>query len=289
MVFEDLQHAGESVMSKVWMITGASRGLGSEIAKTALASGDTVIATARRKEDIRLDGGTDKLLSLSVDVTNEQQAIEATKDGVRQFGRIDVLVNNAGYGVLGAIEEASASEVEAIYRTNVFGLLNVTSAVLPTMKKQRSGHILNISSLGGYQSYPGWGIYCSTKFAVEGITEALQQELLPLGINATVVEPGFFRTDFMDSSSLHRTQVLSQDYEATVGKTRGFADENSGQQPGDPRKLAKVILEIVNAAVPPLRMPIGPDAVQRIIEKNRSVSLELEKWRSLAESTNYEQ
>ncbi len=276
-------------MSKVWMITGASRGLGAEIAKAALASGDTVIATARRKEDIRLGGETDKLLRLSVDVTNEPQAIEAAKDGVRQFGRIDVLVNNAGYGVLGAIEEASASEVEAVYRTNVFGLLNVTRAVLPTMKKQRSGHVLNISSLGGYQSYPGWGIYCSTKFAVEGITEALQQELLPLGISATVVEPGFFRTDFMDSSSLHRTQVLSQDYEATVGKTRGFADENSGQQPGDPRKLAKVILEIVNAAEPPLRMPIGPDAVQRIIEKNRSVSLELEKWRLLAESTNYEQ
>jgi len=273
-------------MSRVWMITGASRGLGLAIAGAALAVGDKVIATARRKENVKLEGGTDKLLKLSLDVTDQAQAAEAVRAGVRQFGRVDVLVNNAGYGVLGAIEEVSAAEVEAVYRTNVFGLLNVTRAVLPTMKEQRSGRILNFSSLGGYQASPGWGIYCSTKFAVEGITEALRQELLPLGIFATVVEPGFFRTDFMDQSSLHRTRGELQDYHETVGKTRAFADENNRQQPGDPEKLAKVIVKIVNAPLPPLRMPIGPDAVRRIIEKNHAVALELEQWRSLAESTD---
>lgn len=272
---------------KVWFVTGASRGMGLEIVKAVLESGDKVVATARKPGQFpALLINDPNLLVTQLDVTSEEQAKKAVEGAVQHFGRIDVLVNNAGYGLLGAIEESGASEVEAIYRTNVFGLLNVTRAVLPLLRKQGSGHILNMSSLGGYQASVGWGIYCSTKFAVEGITEALYGELKPLGIHATIVEPGFFRTDFMDSSSLQRTRGQIEAYAATVGKTRTFADANSGQQPGDPAKLARVLLEIVAEAEPPLRLPVGPDAVRRIEEKNNAVMAEVERWRILSESTN---
>jgi NADP-dependent 3-hydroxy acid dehydrogenase YdfG len=164
-------------MKRVWMITGASRGLGAQVAKTVLANGDLVIATARRKESIELTENRENTLALSMDVTDEAQVKGAVLAAKERFGRIDVLVNNAGYGLLGAIEESSPEEIEAIYRTNVFGLLHVTRAVLAVMRGQGSGHILNMSSLGGYQASAGWGIYGSTKFAVEGITEALYAEL----------------------------------------------------------------------------------------------------------------
>src|SRR5262245_37200175 len=168
---------------KTWLITGASRGIGALITEAVLTSGDAVVATARDPSSM-----TDhpRLLKLPLDVTNEPQARAAAARGIEEFGRIDVLVNNAGYGLLGAVEEASATEVEGVFATNVFGLLNVTRAVLPQMRSQRSGHIINMSSIGGYASYPGWGIYCATKFAVEGISEALSVELATLGIDATV-------------------------------------------------------------------------------------------------------
>jgi NAD(P)-dependent dehydrogenase (short-subunit alcohol dehydrogenase family) len=261
--------------------------MGLEIVKAVLESGDKVVATARKPGQFPASLSNDSNLFVTLlDVTSEEQAKMAVGCAIQHFGRIDVLVNNAGYGLLGAIEESGASEVEAIYRTNVFGLLNVTRAVLPLMRKQGSGHILNMSSLGGYQASAGWGIYCSTKFAVEGITEALHAELQPLGIHATVVEPGFFRTDFMDGSSLQRTRGQLEAYAATVGKTRAFADAHSGQQPGDPAKLARVLLEIIAAAEPPLRLPVGPDAVRRIEAKNNTVAIEIERWRILSESTN---
>lgn len=273
-------------MKRIWMITGASRGLGAQIAEAVLAHGDSVVATARRKESITLDGNPKDFLALSMDVTDESQVKAAVKDAKETFGRIDVLVNNAGYGLLGAIEESSAEEIEAIYRTNVFGLLHVTRSVLPVMREQGFGHILNISSLGGYQASAGWGIYGSTKFAVEGITEALYAELKPLGIHATVIEPGFFRTDFMDGSSLQRTKLALGAYAATVGKTRSFADQNNRQQPGDPAKLARVLIEIVNAPEPPVRLQVGPDAVRRIEAKNAAVAADIAIWRTLSESTN---
>ncbi|HYX15006.1 MAG TPA: SDR family NAD(P)-dependent oxidoreductase [Nostoc sp.] len=174
-----------------------------------------------------------------------------------------------------------------VYRTNVFGLLNMTRAVLPSMRQHRSGHIINLSSIGGYRSTPGWGIYSSTKFAVEGITEALHDELAPLGIHATVVEPGYFRTNFLDGSSLQRTAMEIPDYADTVGKVRKIASDLSHQQPGDPTKLAQAMLQLANADTPPLRLPLGTDTLQAIAEKNAYVEQETAQWRTLAASTDY--
>jgi NAD(P)-dependent dehydrogenase (short-subunit alcohol dehydrogenase family) len=272
---------------KTWFITGASRGIGVEIAKAILAAGDQLIATARKKTDLDQFESNPNVLTLSLDITDETQVQAAVAAGLERFGQIDVLVNNAGFGILGGIEETSAEEVERVYRTNVFGLLNVTRAVLPSMRHRRSGHIINLSSIGGYRSTPGWGIYCSTKFAVEGITEALHDELAPLGIHATVVEPGYFRTNFLDGSSLQKTVMEIPDYAETVGKTRKIASELSYQQPGDPTKLAQAMLQLANADTPPLRLPLGTDTLRVIAQKNAYVEQETAQWRALAESTDY--
>ncbi len=257
---------------RTWFITGASRGIGAEIAKAVLAAGDQLIATARNKADLHQFESSQNVLTLSLDITDEAQVKAAVAAGLERFGQIDVLVNNAGFGLLGGIEETSAQEVERVYRTNVFGLLNVTRAVLPSMRQIRSGHIINLSSIGGYRSTPGWGIYSSTKFAVEGITEALHDELAPLGIHATVVEPGYFRTNFLDGSSLQRTAIEISDYAETVGKIRNHASELNYQQPGDPSKLAQAILDLVNADTAPLRLPLGTDTLQAIAKKKGGVA-----------------
>jgi short-subunit dehydrogenase len=270
-------------MKKTWLVTGASRGLGAQIAAAVVANSDNLVATARSESSLQFGP---EVMKLSLDVTDEMQTVSVVAAAVERFGSIDVLVNNAGYGLLGAIEESSAEEVEAVFRTNVFGLLNITRAVLPVMRQQRSGHIINMSSLGGYQASAGFGVYGATKFAVEGITEALHAELKPLGIHATVVEPGFFRTDFMDASSLARTHVQIEDYADTVGKTRSFVGANSGLQPGDPAKLALALLQLVALPDPPIRLPLGPDALSRIAAKNNFVEQEMEKWRALSMSTN---
>jgi NAD(P)-dependent dehydrogenase (short-subunit alcohol dehydrogenase family) len=274
------------------MITGASRGFGAEISKAVLASGDKLVATARNTSSLAhlensATGAGSGFLAVALDVTDEAQVFDAVQAAMKQFGRIDVLVNNAGYGLLGAVEESSAAEVERLYRTNVFGLLNVTRAVLPIMRKQRAGHIINFSSLGGYSSAPGFGVYCSTKFAVEGITEALYGEVAPLGIHVTVVEPGYFRTDFLDASSLVETAGRIPDYAATVGKVRQSAATHNHQQPGDPVKLGQAIVQLANAAEPPVRLPLGTDTLRRIAEKNAFVQGETEKWRALSVSTDY--
>jgi NAD(P)-dependent dehydrogenase (short-subunit alcohol dehydrogenase family) len=272
---------------KTWFITGASRGFGLLIAKLALERGDNVVATARKPESIlNALGAQEKLLALPVDVTNEQDAISAAEQAVARFGRIDVLVNNAGYGLLGAVEESSAEEVRRLFDTNVFGLLNVTRAVLPVMRRQRSGHVINFSSIGGYSAYRGWGVYGSTKFAVEGITEAMSQELAPLGIHATVVEPGFFRTDFLDASSLVSTATEIEDYADTVGAMRKFAAAANHQQPGDPVMLAIAMMVLADSPNPPLRLPLGSDTIQRLREKNQTVEREMEQWMSVSLSTD---
>lgn len=274
---------------RTWLITGASRGFGALIAKQALMAGDAVIATARNPADViaRL-GEQPNLLAVRLDVTRENEALEAVSAGIKHFGRLDVLVNNAGYGLLGAVEETSAAEAERLFATNVFGLLNVTRAVLPHMRRQRAGHVINISSIGGYQAYMGWGVYGATKFAVEGISEALSQELAPLGIHATVVEPGFFRTDFLDNQSLVKTALELPDYEETVGSMRRFAHGANHAQPGNPARLADAILALVNAPKPPQRLPLGSDTVARIEAKNRLVEAELMEWKSLALSTDFD-
>src|SRR5262249_21779486 len=216
-----------------WFITGASRGFGALITERALAKGDAVVATARNPKAIADRFGTHpNLLAVALDVTNEDQAKAAAQAAIDRFGRIDVLLNNAGFGLMGAVEEASAAEVEAVYRTNVFGLLTVTRAVLPHMRKARAGRILNISSIGGYRAGAGFGIYSSTKFAVEGLSEAMHAELAPLGIYVTVVEPGYFRTDFLDASSLSVSSRQISDYDETAGKVRTVAGDLNHNQPG---------------------------------------------------------
>lgn len=191
-------------------------------------------------------------------------------------------MNNAGFGLLGAVEEAAAADVERIVRTNVFGLLNVTRAVLPHMRAQRAGHVINFSSVGGYRSSPGFGVYCATKFAVEGLSEALAAELAPLRVKVTVVEPGYFRTDFLDSRSLAVSPHRIADYEASAGATRQRAADANHAQPGDPAKLAKALVTLATMPQPPLRMPFGSDTVAVIEAKNAAVAAELAKWRTLA-------
>ncbi|MBO9647498.1 MAG: SDR family NAD(P)-dependent oxidoreductase [Variovorax sp.] len=275
--------------SKVWFITGGSRGFGAEIARAALARGDRVVATARKPESIEAElGRHDNLLAVALDVSDEALASAAVDAAITRFGRIDVLVNNAGYGLLGAVEEASATEVERQFATNVFGLLKVTRAVLPHMRRERRGHVINISSVGGYAAYPGWGVYGATKFAVEGLSEAMSRELEPLGVHATVVEPGFFRTDFLDPTSLAKVAHEIADYAPTVGETRSRMAGANHQQPGDPKKLAQALLVLADAKQPPVRLPLGSDTVARILEKNRFVEGELEAWRAVAVSTNHE-
>jgi NAD(P)-dependent dehydrogenase (short-subunit alcohol dehydrogenase family) len=273
----------------VWFITGASRGFGALITEEALKAGDAVAATARNPAGLADKfGNHPNLLPVALDVSNEAQAHDAAAAAVKRFGRIDILVNNAGYGLLGAVEEASAEEIEKIYATNVFGLLKVARAVLPHMRRRRSGHVLNISSIGGYQSYPGWGVYASTKFAVEGLSEAMAAELQPLGIKVTVVEPGFFRTDFLDSSSLSVSPSSIADYNETpAGAMRDFAAGHNHGQPGDPARLAKAMITLGHSENPPLRMPFGSDTVAAIEAKNAHVETELEIWRSLALSTDF--
>ncbi len=273
---------------RVWFITGASRGFGARITAQALAQGDAVVATARDPSAIiKQFGENPRLLPVKLDVTNEAEAHEAAGEAIKTFGRIDVLLNNAGYGLLGAVEEASNAEVQRVFNTNVFGLLNVTRAVLPHMRRQRSGHVVNISSVGGYTGYPGWGVYGATKFAVEGLSEAMTAELAPLGIHVTVVEPGFFRTDFLDDQSLSRTRQEISDYADTVGKTRNIAADVNHAQRGDPAKLATAMMKLIDARTPPTRLPLGSDTVERIEAKHAHVEKELAAWRNVAVSTDW--
>ncbi|MGD9836498.1 MAG: oxidoreductase [Afipia sp.] len=273
---------------RVWFITGASRGFGARITAEALSRGDAVVATARDPSTVtRQFGSHERLLAVKLDVTNEAQAHDAAGAAVKKFGRIDVLVNNAGFGLLGAVEEASDAETQRVFGTNVFGLLNITRAVLPHMRRQRSGHVMNISSVGGYAGYPGWGVYGATKFAVEGLSEAMHAELAPLGVHVTVVEPGFFRTDFLDDQSLIRTRQEIADYADTVGKTRNIAADVNHAQRGDPAKLAAAFMKLADAKTPPSRLPLGSDTVERIEAKHARVESELADWRSVATSTDW--
>lgn len=273
---------------KTWFITGVSRGFGARIARLALKRGDNVAATARERDSVIQALGTHpNLLALPLDVTDEGQARTAVAAATDRFGRIDVLLNNAGFGLLGAVEEATGEEVERLYRTNVFGLLGVTRAVLPVMRAQRSGRILNISSIGGYRAGPGFGIYCSTKFAVEGLSEALYHELAPLGIHVTVVEPGYFRTDFLDASSLSVSTAAIADYSQTAGTVLTVAAGLNHVQPGDPDKLAQVLVAFADVPNPPVRLPLGSDTVAAIEAKHASDAAILAEWRDLSVSTDF--
>jgi NAD(P)-dependent dehydrogenase (short-subunit alcohol dehydrogenase family) len=275
--------------SQVWFVTGAARGFGLQIARAALDQGDAVVAAARRPQDVeRALGRNGNLLAVELDVTNERQAQAAAEAALARFGQIDVLVNNAGRGLVGAVEEASQEEVRAVFAVNVEGLLTITRAVLPSMRKRRSGRILNISSVGGFAASQGWGIYAATKFAVEGLSEALRAELLPLGIHVTIIEPGVFRTDFLDSSSLVHVAKRIDDYNGTAGASRQWAESNNGGQAGDPVQGAAAILKIAAVANPPIRLQLGADSLARVEAKLKLVASEMEQWRALAESTAYQ-
>ncbi len=232
-------------------------------------------------------GGSERLLTIPLDVTSEKQAQQAVERTLERFGQIDVLVNNAGRGLVGAIEEVSAEEVRSIFAVNVEGTLNVLRSALPSMRARRSGHILNLSSVGGFVSWPGWGIYCATKFMIEGVSEALHAELKPLGIKVTIIEPGPFRTDFLDASSLGRSKETISDYSGSSGAAREWADSSHSAQPGDPAKAVAAMVKITEVNNPPLRLQLGADCVASISAKLEQVKEELEQWRELAESTAY--
>lgn len=274
----------------VWFITGASRGLGAELTRSALGAGHQVAATARQPEALnRLfpDAG-ERLLPVRLDVTSQAQAAAAVEATAGRFGRLDVVVNNAGRGLLAAVEEASGAAVRAVYETNVFGTLNVLRAALPVLRAQRSGRIVNISSIGGFVGSPGWGVYNSTKFALEGISEALAREVAPLGITVTIVEPGYFRTDFLDDSSLHTESAVIEDYAETAGVTRTRAAQVNHAQPGDPARAAAVIEHIASADRPPLRVQLGRDAFTAIADKLAFVAGEQRTWHDLSVSTDHD-
>lgn len=275
---------------KVWFITGASRGFGLDITKAALASGDKVVATVRNRPErltATLGDNTD-LLVVVLDVTNKNQVKEGVQNAIDKFGRIDVLVNNAGYGLLAATEEASDEEIRKQYETNVFGLLHVTRAVLPFMRENKTGHVINVSSLFGYSApVPGFGLYGSTKYAVEGITEGLAVELAPFGIKATAVAPGLFSTDFLAGDSYVPSKNVLEAYKASVGQMRAAAGQLHGNQPGDPAKLANVIIKLAASENPPLHLPIGKDAVDAFRKNSAKIEKEVAEWETLSGSTDH--
>lgn len=276
--------------NKIWFITGASKGFGFEIAKAALATGDKVVASVRKnaKDLATRLGDKENLLVVTLDVSNESEVKAGVKQAIDRFGRIDVLVNNAGYGLLAATEEATNEEVKKQYDTNVFGLLNVTRAVLPHMRQQGSGHIINISSLFGYlNSVPGFGLYGSTKYAVEGITEGLALEVKPLGIHVTAAAPGLFSTEFVSTDSYQSSHLILDAYKDSVGMIRNATGQIHGNQPGDPAKLADVIVKLAASSNPPLHLPIGPDSVENFRKKTAQMTKEVDEWESISSSTNH--
>jgi NAD(P)-dependent dehydrogenase (short-subunit alcohol dehydrogenase family) len=273
----------------VWFITGAARGLGIEITRQALGRGDQVVATARHPEAITQavpDAG-DALLALPLDVTSVGQAAAAVSAALARFGRIDSLVNNAGRGLLGAVEEVSDAEARAVFEVNVFGLLTVTRAVLPVMRGQGAGKIINISSSGGFIGRAGWGVYCAAKFAVEGLSESLGHELAPLGIQVTAVEPGAFRTNFLDDSSLSTAQATISDYVGTAGATRQWAKQTNYAQAGDPVKAAKVIVDLAGQESLPERIQLGEDCFTAVASKLARTARDQARWREISISTGY--
>ncbi|MFD3467117.1 oxidoreductase [Streptomyces sp. NPDC058682] len=271
----------------VWFGTGASRGLGAEITREALDRGHSVIATARDASSV-LRAYPNKpagLLAVNADVTEVGQLTVAVQAGLAEFGQIDIVVNNAGYGLVGAVEEVSEEAARALFDVNVFGVLNTLRATLPTLRARRSGHVLNIGSVGGFATAPGVGLYGASKFALEGISEALHGELAPLGVRVTIVEPGGFRTDFLNRSSMRVEPASIADYVAGAGPVREALARNDGHQPGDPVKAAKAIVDVTEAAEPPLRLQLGADAIERVEAKLDLVRRELDGWRHVALST----
>jgi NAD(P)-dependent dehydrogenase (short-subunit alcohol dehydrogenase family) len=272
----------------VWLITGCSKGLGRALARQALESGYRVVVSARdvsAVEDIVKEHPA-VALAVQLDVTKPDEAKAAVRAAERQFGAVDVLVNNAGYGYLGAIEEGEDAGVRAMFETNVFGTWNMIKAVLPGMRERGRGHVVNISSVGGLTTFPGVGFYHMAKFAVEGLSETLAKELAPFGLGVTVVEPGAFRTDFR-GGSMKQSNVRLAAYADTVGKARDGVTAAHGKQQGDPVLGGKAIIAALEADKPPLHLVLGGDALDLIRSKLDDLGRELDTWEELTRSTSF--
>src|ERR1700746_2874719 len=274
-------------MAQVWLITGSARGLGRAIAEAVLAAGDKLIATARHPQQLSDLGERygDHVRAVALDVTDERAAIAAVQLAVDVFGRLDVLVNNAGYGNLAAIEDTTIQDFRAQLETNLFGVVNLTKAAIPVMRRQGAGRILQFSSVGGRVGPIGRGAYAAAKWGVEGFSEVLLKEVGPLGIKVTIVEPGGFRTDFAGAS----TNIAPENpiYAATVGATARFQREYNGKQPGDPARAAAALMQIAGLEAPPLRLPLGSDAARAVEEAELARIASDKRWKALSMSTDF--
>ncbi len=274
---------------KTWFITGASKGLGLEFVQQLLAKGHNVAATSRKKSDLeKAAGPNENFLPLEMDITNEASVAAAINATLAKFGSLDTVVNNAGYGLIGALEELSDAEARQNFEVNVFGSLNVIRQAMPHLRQQQSGHIINISSIAGYVgSFPGFGIYCATKFAVNGFTEALAVEAKPFGIDVTLVMPGYFRTNFLESDSIAVPQHPIDAYQSTRDSQKAHQEEINGNQPGDPVKGVAAIITASEAQNPPLYLFLGSDSVAMADAKLETVKQEVDNWRELGMGTDF--
>ena len=275
-------------MTKTWMITGCSSGFGKVLAEAVLARGDQLVATARKAEALGclIARYPETAKASAVDVTREGSAAAAVALAEEAFGGLDILVNNAGFGFMGAIEEATPEEYRPMFETNVFGLIETTRAALPALRRRKSARVVNFSSGAGIAGAAGYGYYNATKFAVEGLSEALAQELAPLGLAVIIVEPGPFRTEFL-GRSIATAKVEIDAYAEMSGKLRHYRDTNNGRQAGDPEKAASVILKAVDAAAPPLHLPLGPIAYSITEKKLAAFRADLDAWRDTAVATDF--
>lgn len=274
---------------KTWFVTGASKGLGLSLVKTLLAEGYPVAATSRSLGELQNAVGavSANFLPISVNLTDEKSIATAIDETIKHFGSIDVVVNNAGYGLAGALEELSDAEARANFDINVFGSLNVIRQVLPHLRKQSSGHIFNIASVGGFTGgFPGFGIYCATKFAMHGFSESLAEEVKPFGIRVTVVSPGYFRTNFLDSS-LSVPHHPIEDYKAVREVQSVHQNNYNGNQPGDPDKASAALIQVAEGKNPLLHLFLGPDAYTMAEQKIRAVQKDLDAIQATATATNF--
>lgn len=271
---------------KTWFITGISRGLGLAIAKAALARGDTVVGTVREARPA-LEAAAGKLHVLSLDMADGAAVTAAVKQAFTLAGRIDVIVNNAGYGLLGALESSSEAEVARLFAVDVFAPINVIRTALPHLRKQGSGHIINVTSIAGRAPNAGSAAYAGAKSALEAISQSLSQEVSPLGIKVTALAPGAFRTDFLSTHSATRSEAAASDYAGTATNALAVLDTMHGKQIGDPDRAAAALLQIVDSDKPPLHLLLGSDALRRARVKLDTVIEEMNAWEKLTLSTDY--
>ncbi|KFL29573.1 short-chain dehydrogenase [Devosia riboflavina] len=272
--------------AKTWFITGISRGLGREFASQLLARGDRVIGTTRDgHSDIAAPEGS--LVVLALDVT-DGDAVREVIDAAFATGPVDVILNNAGYGLMGSIENATEAEIDQVMDVNFHGPRRVIQAALPHLRRQRGGHIVNITSIAGIAAGAGSGFYAAAKYALEGLSQSLVQEVAPLGIKVTCVEPGAFRTDFLTDQSLRTSPDMADDYSASAGATLNYLAKIAGSQPGDPRKAVQAVIQMVEAPKPPLHLVLGPDAIGRTDAMLKAFAADLDAWRSTGMGTNHQ-